>query len=269
MIKFFRRIRQRLLTKNNFSKYLIYAIGEIILVVAGILIALQINEWNEQRKARAETITYVKNLMEDIKADTSMYADQIRAATLKHQFCREIDEIVNHDKIIGDTSKFIINLQSAGRLIVPTLTDNTFKDLVSTGNIKLIKDKKSIDAIREYYSNPLDWWYEDYKNQLVNGYLPIAVDAIPLHLHEEILYNEIIDNFQDFTDKALLNNRVANFTANDVDEIMSKLRGNEAFAFQLKRITRSHLVQVKILSLSEKSAKLLLQTLEEWKELKE
>ncbi|WP_299122275.1 hypothetical protein [uncultured Winogradskyella sp.] len=50
MIKFFRRIRKRLLTENKFSKYLLYAIGEIILVVIGILIALQFNNRNEQRK---------------------------------------------------------------------------------------------------------------------------------------------------------------------------------------------------------------------------
>ena len=46
MIHFFRKIRQELLVKNKFSKYLLYAIGEIILVVIGILIALQINNWN-------------------------------------------------------------------------------------------------------------------------------------------------------------------------------------------------------------------------------
>ena len=50
MIKFFRKIRQKLLTENKFSKYLIYAIGEIILVVIGILIALQINNWNEEKQ---------------------------------------------------------------------------------------------------------------------------------------------------------------------------------------------------------------------------
>ena len=52
MIKFFRKIRQRLLSENKFSKYLIYAIGEIILVVIGILIALSINNWNENKKDR-------------------------------------------------------------------------------------------------------------------------------------------------------------------------------------------------------------------------
>src|SRR6056297_275206 len=54
MIKFFRRIRQKLLSENKFSKYLLYALVEIVLVVIGILIALQINNWNEEQKRRIE-----------------------------------------------------------------------------------------------------------------------------------------------------------------------------------------------------------------------
>jgi hypothetical protein len=50
MIKFFRKIRYDLMEKNETGKYLKYAIGEIILVVIGILVALQINTWNEQKK---------------------------------------------------------------------------------------------------------------------------------------------------------------------------------------------------------------------------
>ncbi len=50
MIKFFRKIRQQLLTENKFSKYLMYAIGEIILVVIGILIALYINNLNTEKQ---------------------------------------------------------------------------------------------------------------------------------------------------------------------------------------------------------------------------
>jgi len=66
MIKFFRKIRQRLLTENNFSKYLLYAIGEIILVVIGILIALQINNSNEINKQRAKEVQFLKNLKSDL-----------------------------------------------------------------------------------------------------------------------------------------------------------------------------------------------------------
>ena len=50
MLRLFRQIRQRLLTDNRFGKYLLYAIGEILLVVLGILIALQVDSWNEERK---------------------------------------------------------------------------------------------------------------------------------------------------------------------------------------------------------------------------
>ncbi|MDX1463776.1 MAG: DUF6090 family protein [Marinirhabdus sp.] len=52
MIKFFRRLRHRLLNENKVGKYLIYALGEIVLVVIGILIALQINSWNDYNKDR-------------------------------------------------------------------------------------------------------------------------------------------------------------------------------------------------------------------------
>ena len=64
MIKFFRKIRQRLLTENKFSKYLLYAIGEIVLVVIGILIALQINNCNEERidpELKREVLSVLKD----------------------------------------------------------------------------------------------------------------------------------------------------------------------------------------------------------------
>jgi hypothetical protein len=50
MLKFFRRIRRQLLSENQFTKYSLYAAGEIFLVVVGILIALQVNNWNERIK---------------------------------------------------------------------------------------------------------------------------------------------------------------------------------------------------------------------------
>ncbi|MGB5395146.1 MAG: DUF6090 family protein, partial [Lutimonas sp.] len=62
MISFFRKIRQNLLSQRNTSKYLKYALGEIILVVLGILIALQVNNWNELRKQGHEEIIIKEGL---------------------------------------------------------------------------------------------------------------------------------------------------------------------------------------------------------------
>ena len=67
MIKFFRHIRKRLLTENKFSKYLLYAIGEIVLVVIGILIALSINNWNENQKKTLLENQYLIRLKEEAK----------------------------------------------------------------------------------------------------------------------------------------------------------------------------------------------------------
>lgn len=65
-MKFFRKIRQRLITENKFSKYLIYAIGEITLVVIGILIALQVNNLNELRKKREAEYQVLNSLLADL-----------------------------------------------------------------------------------------------------------------------------------------------------------------------------------------------------------
>jgi hypothetical protein len=70
MIKFFRHIRKRLLAENRFSRYLIYAIGEIILVVIGILIALQINNWNENRKMENQELKMLNELLVNLRADS-------------------------------------------------------------------------------------------------------------------------------------------------------------------------------------------------------
>lgn len=69
MIKFFRKIRQKLLAENRFSKYLIYAIGEIILVVIGIMIALYINNQNEARKSKDKVEAIFADIMDELTTD--------------------------------------------------------------------------------------------------------------------------------------------------------------------------------------------------------
>ena len=94
MIKFFRKIRQNLLMENKTSKYFKYAIGEIILVVIGILIALTINNWNETRKANNNEITLLQKLQEEnsINLESLIY---------------DVDYRKNMPKIIEDFTFFL------------------------------------------------------------------------------------------------------------------------------------------------------------------
>ena len=78
MLRFFHQIRQRLLTDNKFSKYLLYAIGEILLVVIGILIALQIDNWNEWRKDRQKEKEIMQTLIENLALNIETLESDIK-----------------------------------------------------------------------------------------------------------------------------------------------------------------------------------------------
>ena len=120
MIKFFRKIRQKLLAKNKFSKYLIYAIGEIVLVVIGILIALQINNWNEQQKTKSnqekyltllktEAINNLNQVKKTKEAAKTMHLWQIKIFNLIDSYQDTITEdnlSKTFGKVFSDTFKF-------------------------------------------------------------------------------------------------------------------------------------------------------------------
>ena len=72
MIKFFRKIRQRLVSENKFSTYLLYALVEVVLVMIGILLALQVNNWNEVRKDQQVLKNILQSIVADMKEDVRM-----------------------------------------------------------------------------------------------------------------------------------------------------------------------------------------------------
>ena len=78
MIKFFRKIRQNLLMENKTGKYFKYAIGEIVLVVIGILLALQINTWNNNRIAKKQLKEIYEQIQTDLKVDTTRIAQIVK-----------------------------------------------------------------------------------------------------------------------------------------------------------------------------------------------
>ena len=95
MIKFFRHIRKSLINDNNMSKYFKYAIGEILLVVIGILIALQINNWNERKQNTLKVDNLLQKILKDIELDLSDIADLTRFYATKDSLAN----LVLNDKL--------------------------------------------------------------------------------------------------------------------------------------------------------------------------
>jgi len=136
MIKFFRHIRKSLLMENKTSKYFKYAIGEVLLVVIGILIALQVNNWNENRKLDQVELTVLKELKNDLLYSYS-----------------ELDTINKYNQTFLDDYKLIKTFIDEDRSHEPVL-DSAFNSLdiwedpyLPTMAYELLKNK-GIDLIK-------------------------------------------------------------------------------------------------------------------------
>lgn len=112
MISFFRKIRQKLLQQNKVSHYLAYAFGEIFLVVIGILIALQINTWNEDRKIRLYELKMLKELKSTLQKDRSFFGSQIPRLEHKQLAAnRLLSMLENKEENLDTLNKYFSDLR--------------------------------------------------------------------------------------------------------------------------------------------------------------
>ncbi|RNC92081.1 MAG: hypothetical protein ED555_02945 [Allomuricauda sp.] len=148
MIKFFRRIRQKLLSENRFSKYLIYALGEIILVMIGILLALQVNNWNEGKKAKANEIKLLQELRKDVafsvsELDTVVFYNQKTVNYLK-QIQKHLFEDLPYSKEL-DTAFAELDIFN-----IPYLPKTSYETLKVKGIDQLTNDRLKAKIIKVY-----------------------------------------------------------------------------------------------------------------------
>jgi len=153
MIQFFRKIRKSLLTENRFSKYLLYAIGEIILVVMGILIALWINNKNEERLDAQTEKQYYRGFLQDILLDETLVQEQIAITQQRfHSANLLIHELQSKQPKMQRVGQNLVGAVSQSNFeLKPTQT--TYEDVKSSGNVHLIKDLELKRLLDDYYAN--------------------------------------------------------------------------------------------------------------------
>jgi hypothetical protein len=162
MIKFFRKIRQNLLMENKTGKYFKYAIGEIVLVVIGILIALSINNWNENRKADNIANKIYSNLISALEQDS---IDVKRTITFHNKGLDALRKLipleVNEQLLALDEDSlnlFLTEVSYTGRSFIPQT--GIYNLLVSSNGLELIKSNK----IKALLVNLYDSQYKSYEN---------------------------------------------------------------------------------------------------------
>ena len=151
MIKFFRKIRQKLLSENKFSKYLIYAVGEIVLVVIGILIALQINNWNEIRKEKDQLESSLRLLQLNLNEDIKKFDAQI-------EYNESVNEAIDKAfKIIAKTPESQnMSIKGIGNLAREKSfysVTTALRSMESGGHFKFIRDPELKELIYTYYAD--------------------------------------------------------------------------------------------------------------------
>ncbi len=150
MIKFFRRIRQRLLSENKLRKYLIYAIGEILLVVTGILIALQINNWNDQRKLDKEVFKINERLILDIDNDIrDLYSKQVYWEHKVPVFNKVFNDSVTLDLFDEGYTRLVtaMDITSLSKTGIQQLKDLNINDNLSLRIIELYNEMENSTII--------------------------------------------------------------------------------------------------------------------------
>jgi hypothetical protein len=156
MIKFFRHIRKSLLSENKFSKYLLYAIGEIILVFIGIAMALQFNNWNETKKTREKEQQVLTEIISDLEF-TLQDLDRVintRTNNLKRTInsINAVIDILETDKSYYDSLAYTFRAINAYDDI--HFKTSGYQSLVSIGT-DLVEDPNLRSAIGEFHTSSI------------------------------------------------------------------------------------------------------------------
>lgn len=141
MIRLFRKIRVRLLSEDKYSTYLLYASGEILLVVVGILIALQIDNWNDQRKERIKELSYLEGIKNDLVNNLNEVNSFIQQKQRAIESANIIISYFENDTINNPT---YFNLHNLNVSISHRFEEknNTFKELENSGQLSMISNKE-------------------------------------------------------------------------------------------------------------------------------
>jgi hypothetical protein len=204
MIKLFRNIRQKLLSEGKTTNYLKYAIGEIVLVVIGILIALQVNNWNLDRIAKRDADLFNERLKEDLLNEKVILNERITYYIKVQEHAKNVVNTLSKQPNVLD-SIFLVDVYQASQQWMYRNVRDTYDELISTGNINLIPNQNLRKRIGLHYDETdaylRIWRGETDYRELARRYMPYDVQKkireaceIWTEVDQQIGGNEILDD---------------------------------------------------------------------------
>ena len=217
--------------ENKTGKYFKYAIGEIVLVVIGILIALSINNWNESVKNQVQEKSYLKSLIVDLSKDTLaiqnilayQIEDSLKIAT--HQ-----SDLTKNDASMNDLLRIMVYEWNPKIRTLRGFNTNTSEALVSTGNINLIDSEilnylAILKSLQEAYITSIIPFIEFYRNV---GDPTVPTPSIQSVINKGPIFDQMIDGVDKialaykFSTRLTLKRQTYRNSIRDLNEIKSK-----------------------------------------------
>lgn len=218
MISFIRKIRQKLLNKNKIGSYLKYALGEIFLVVIGILIALSINNWNEAKKNAKREQAFLTNLQQDLRSDS------LRLTKIKVQLKTAVSyKRVFESHMQGirvETDSLNAHFLQQYNLLIDFVPNSTTVDELSNNGLNLISNaslrRKIVTLYNTYDDLILKLKIGQEKGQSVVNYASQKLENINSPTADEI--RDLLE------DKFYVNQTYMNFLATQLTAVDQALR---------------------------------------------
>ena len=161
MIKFFRKIRYKLMETGKTGSYLKYAIGEIILVVIGILIALQVNEWNKERNRQKAEEAIISQLKVDLLESQTELEEIIDFFLERASASAHVTRAFWQAELPDDILDYVV-IPYSNRIYSPVL--GTARSLINSGNLELLSSAELKNRLITYVENV------DYKLKDISRY---------------------------------------------------------------------------------------------------
>ena len=230
MIRFFRNIRQKLAAENKVMAYLRYAIGEILLVMIGILLALQVNNWNELRKESIAETEFLEGVKKDLTQDKQyieLVLKEMEPRIDAFEPLNNMELSKSHNKNITSADSLLkIYFTSGERTFYPV--SGSFQSAVSGNELNNYKDKEIISSIIKLYNSTysrlidngkmLDdrWAYlrKKYIHESRTGNFNIVVNARFSEIIDDMYYHYLMLQWY----RGLLKNTII-----EIDELLKKI----------------------------------------------
>ena len=191
MIKFFRKIRKNLLSEGKTRKYLKYAIGEILLVVIGILIALQINNWNENRNQANNKSKLMLALKNEFIINQEILNNYL---TGLHKNNAQLNKVINYSASTTNLPIDSVRLyvSQMGPTFQFSMLNSVFEEAISSGKFEMLSDslKQKLSLLKDF-SKSRDLIMEDGRNMMSYN----SIEYVDFELHTRNFEDDVTKGF--------------------------------------------------------------------------